>query len=142
MPVLRTMGDRLFDTGALGSGHAMKALNNFCAAASYAATAEAVVVGRRFGLDPVTIVDIINASTGRSFNSEMVFKDQVLSGKFAAGFALGLLAKDVGIAADLARHLDIDAPVGRLVHEMWNGARDTLGANADFTAAITAWEKK
>jgi 3-hydroxyisobutyrate dehydrogenase len=139
-PLLATLGDRLFETGGLGSGHAMKALNNFCAAASYAATAEAVVVGRRFGLDPAVVIDVINASTGRSFNSEMVFRDQVLSGRFAAGFALGLLAKDVGIAADLARHLGVEAPVGRLVDEMWTRARDTLGATADFTAAITCWD--
>lgn len=141
-PLLSAMGDRLFETGALGSGHAMKALNNFCAAASYAATAEAVVVGRRFGLDPNVVIEVINASTGRSFNSEMVFRDQVLSGKFAAGFALGLLAKDVGIAAELARHLGVEAPVGQLVDRLWSAARDTLGPTADFTAAITCWDEE
>ncbi len=49
MPLLKTMGERLFETGPLGSGHAMKALNNFCGAAGYAAAAEALIIGRRFG---------------------------------------------------------------------------------------------
>ena len=54
---------------ALGSGHAMKALNNVIGAATTCVTAEALVVGKRFGLDPRTMIDIINASTGRSFVS-------------------------------------------------------------------------
>ena len=45
-----------FRTGPLGSGHAMKALNNFCAAAGYVALAEALVLGRSFGLTPSTMV--------------------------------------------------------------------------------------
>ena len=55
-PLLEVMGQKLFLTGALGSGHAMKALNNFVAAAGYTAAAEAMIVGRRFGLDPAVIV--------------------------------------------------------------------------------------
>src|SRR3569833_1317259 len=51
-PVLNLMGDRLFDTGGLGSAHAMKSLNNFIAAATFAASAEALLIGQRFGLDP------------------------------------------------------------------------------------------
>ena len=63
-PLLSTMGERLFDTGGLGSGHAMKALNNFVAAATFAACAEALLAGQRFGLDPKRMVEILNVSTG------------------------------------------------------------------------------
>jgi 3-hydroxyisobutyrate dehydrogenase len=66
-PLLRAMGDRLFDTGGLGSGHAMKALNNFVAAATFAACAEALLAGQRFGLDPTRMVEILNvAGLGRA----------------------------------------------------------------------------
>jgi 3-hydroxyisobutyrate dehydrogenase len=98
-PLLRTMGDRLFDTGGLGSGHAMKALNNFVAAAGFAACAEALLAGQRFGLDPARMVEILNVSTGRSFLTDLVLREHVVEGKFATGFQLGLLAKDVRIAA-------------------------------------------
>src|SRR5271166_1355527 len=64
-PLLGTMGNPLFDTGGLGSGHAMKALNNFVAAATFAACAEALLAGQRFGLDPTRMVEILNVSTGR-----------------------------------------------------------------------------
>jgi hypothetical protein len=76
-PILDVLGRRVFRTGPLGSGHAMKALNNFCAAAGYAALAEALVLGRSFGLTPSIMVEIVNNSTGRSFCSDVVFPDEV-----------------------------------------------------------------
>ena len=139
-PILSCMGDRLFDTGGLGTGHAMKALNNFVAATGYTAAAEALLIGKRFGLDPAAMIDIINASTGRNFITELVMKEHVLSGKYATGFALGLLAKDVRIAADLGEAVKLDAPVSRLIRERWALARDRLGATRDNSAAILGWE--
>lgn len=138
-PVLETMGAKLFRTGPLGSGHAMKALNNYVAAAAFAATSEALLVGKRFGLEPAVMVGILHASSGRNFHTDVVFPDQVVAGRFAAGFAIGLMAKDVGIAAALAREIGVDSPLCRLTSELWNGARDALGATADFTAAYKHW---
>ena len=110
-PVLLGMGERLFETGPLGCGHAMKALNNYVAAACFAATAEAILIGERFGLDPATIVDIMNVSTGRNFQTETAMKDQVLNQRFASGFSVGLLAKDVKIAADLGEGVGVGRPL-------------------------------
>jgi len=138
-PVLSAMGDRLFMTGPLGSGHAMKALNNYIAAACFTATAEAILVGEKFGLDPEKMVDIVNVSTGRNFHTDVVMKEHVLSKKFATGFSVGLLAKDVKIASDLATAVGIDAPLSKLIVERWASARDRLGANRDNTEAILAW---
>jgi 3-hydroxyisobutyrate dehydrogenase len=140
-PLLRAMGERLFDTGSLGSGHAMKALNNFVAAAGFAACAEALLAGQRFGLDPARMVEIMNVSTGRSFHTDLVLQEHVVGGKFATGFQLGLLAKDVRIAADLAQALGLDAPLVRLVSERFESARDALGYGRDHTEAIKAWDK-
>jgi 3-hydroxyisobutyrate dehydrogenase len=138
-PLLRTMGDRLFDTGGLGTGHAMKALNNFVAAAGFAACAEALIAGERFGLDPGRMVEILNVSTGRNFHTDMTLREHVVGGKFSTGFALGLLAKDVKIAADLTRDLNFDAPLVRLVSARFDQARDALGYARDNSEAIKAW---
>jgi 3-hydroxyisobutyrate dehydrogenase len=139
-PLLRTMGDRLFDTGGLGTGHAMKALNNFVAAAGFAACAEALIAGERFGLDPGRMVEILNVSTGRNFHTDMTLREHVIGGKFATGFSLGLLAKDVKIAADLTRDLNFDAPLVRLVSARLDQARDALGYASDNSEAIKAWK--
>ena len=140
-PLLRAMGDRLFDTGGLGSGHAMKALNNFVAAASFAACAEALLAGQRFGLDPARMVEILNVSTGRNFHTDQVLREHVVGGKFATGFQLGLLAKDVRIAANLAHALQLEAPLVRLVSERFETARDALGYTRDHTEAIKVWDQ-
>lgn len=140
-PLLAMMGERLFDTGGSGTGHAVKALNNFLGAAAFAATSEAVLIAKRFGLDTHTLIDIVNVSTGRSFISDVVMKDHVLDGQYATGFALGLLAKDVKIAADLGAAVNLDAPLLRLVAERWAQARDEVGHGADNTEAIKSWDR-
>jgi 3-hydroxyisobutyrate dehydrogenase len=141
-PVLAAMGQKLFEVGGPGCGHAMKALNNFLAATSSAAGAEAVAIGRQFGLDPAVMADVINASTGRSFVSENLIKQHVLSGAYATGFALGLLAKDVKIAANLAEQIGVDAPVLELVDGLWSEARDTLGGAQDHSRAWEHWQSR
>jgi len=139
LPVLATLGQRQFRVGRLGAGHAMKAANNFVAAASYAAVAEALAIGERFGLEPAMMIDIMNVSTGRSFVTEVVMKEHVLTGRYATGFTLGLLAKDVGIAAALGEELGVDAPLTRLTRERWNLARERVGGERDHSAALLAW---
>jgi len=138
-PVLAVLGERLFRTGPLGSGHAMKALNNFVGGTTYAIVVEALAVGDRFGLDPQTMIDVMNASTGRSFNTEDVVKNHVLTGAYATGFALELMAKDVGIAAGMAEMSDVDAPLCSLSSRRWAEALDDLGFGADHSEAHKHW---
>ncbi len=138
-PVLAVLGDRRFRTGPLGSGHAMKALNNYVGATAYASAAEALAIGRHYGLRPSTMLDVFNASTARSFNTEVVLKEHVITGAYATGFALGLLAKDVGIAAALAEASGVEAPLCRLVSERWAEAAAALGFATDHSEAHKRW---
>ncbi len=127
------MGAAIYATGPLGSGHAMKALNNFVSAAGLVAMCEALLIGRRFGLDPAVIVDILNASTGRNNSTELKAKQFILSGTFASGFSLGLMAKDLRTAAELAAHLGVAAPMSCAVRDLWAKAQGLLGPDADHT---------
>ena len=140
-PLLADIGDTLFETGALGTAHALKALNNYASAASHVALAEALLAAQRFGLDPATCVDVINASTGRSFVSEVLFHKQIENPSFTAGFSVGLFAKDVKQAAGLIQAVGLDAPMARLTCERWALACDRLGSSADITAATPAWDR-
>jgi 3-hydroxyisobutyrate dehydrogenase len=140
-PVLACMGTTFFEVGKLGSGHAAKALNNVAAAANYAALAEALLVGERFGIDRKMFIDIVNASTGQSFISTVVMKQFVLPGTFNTGFAIGLLAKDANIAAELSQGLGCTSPHMELTSKRWAEARDALGGSADNSRAILAWAK-
>lgn len=142
MPILKLLGKRLFETGPLGSGHAMKSLNNYVAAGGFAAASEALIIGEHFGLDPAVMLQILNVSTGRNFSTEYSIGPHVLEQAFATGFALALLAKDVKIAADLARGLKLDMPFTRLVSEQYLAASEQLGPGRDFTETYKYWQSR
>lgn len=141
-PLLESMGSKVFHAGRLGSGHAIKALNNFVSAAGLAAACEAVLVADAFGIDPDTLVDVLNASTGRNNSTEVKLKPHVLSGRFASGFAMALMSKDLRTAADLAEDLAATGsspgglpalPVLSQQARLWEQALDALGQQADHT---------
>jgi 3-hydroxyisobutyrate dehydrogenase len=87
------------------------------------------------------MLEVINVSTGRNFMSEVVMQEHVVNGKFATGFALGLLAKDVGIAADLASDIGCDAPLMKFISKRWAEARDAMGGECDNSEAARLWDK-
>jgi len=139
-PILDVLGTRHIHVGALGAGHAAKAINNVIAAATIAATAEALVLGQRFGIEPQILLDVINHSTGRSQVSEGLFPNQVINRKFALGFSLGLMRKDVHLAQQLAQLLQLELPILETTDRAWKYASDTLGETVDFSAYITSVE--
>ena len=132
-PVLRAMGTQIFRCGPLGAGHAVKALNNYLGAAGTIAGFEALLVAQAFGIDPKPMIEAINASTGKNSTTERKIPQQILTGAFASGFKLALMAKDVGIAAGLARALGVETPYLRETLKLWRAAQRKLSAQADHT---------
>jgi 3-hydroxyisobutyrate dehydrogenase len=137
-PLLQTVGAKVVHAGPVGAGHALKALNNLLSATTFLASCEAVEIGRRFGLDPETMLDAINASTGRSLATERKLPDQVLTGRYASGFALALMAKDMRIAVGLADALGAEHALGERALELWEQAREALPVGADQTE-VARW---
>lgn len=138
-PLLQAMGRSLFRTGPLGSGHAMKALNNYVSGAGLIAAIEALEVGRAFGLEPDVIVDVLNASTGRNNSTEVKLKPFVIPETYASGFFLGLMAKDIRTAERLAGALGVNAPLARNCADLWDEAARRLGEGADHTEVHRAF---
>jgi 3-hydroxyisobutyrate dehydrogenase len=134
-PVLAKLG-QVFCTGAGGSGHAVKALNNYLSAVALAATAEAMMAGERFGIEPPVMLEILNHSTGRNSATEQKYPAFVLPRSFNSGFALGLMAKDLAIAHDLAASLGTPSALLRECAELWRRAERLLGSSADNTEVV------
>jgi len=135
-PLFRAVGQQVFACGPLGSGHAMKALNNLVSATGLLAAAEALVVGRRFGLDPGRMLEVLNASTGRNHATEHKLAQFVLSRRFDAGFSLALMLKDLTTALDLARDTGTPAPLSAECRALWTQAAAALEPGADHTAIV------
>lgn len=140
-PVLEAMGAKIFPTGPLGSGHAMKALNNYVSAAGLAAAAEAVLAGQRFGLAAATVVDILNASTGMNNSTQVKFHQFILSRAFNSGFSLDLMVKDLGAALEVAQATRTPVPLAEACVKTWRDAQAALGRGVDHTAVARYWEQ-
>ena len=133
-PILRAMGTTLLRTGAVGTAHAMKALNNLVSAAGFLVSVEALLIGKRFGLDPSVMVDVLNASTGMNNSTQKKLKPFVLSRRFDSGFGLDLMVKDLSIALGIARDGGVSAPLSALTRELWAAAL-AMDAGEDHTHA-------
>jgi 3-hydroxyisobutyrate dehydrogenase len=134
-PILDVMG-RVFLTGPSGSAHAMKALNNFLSAANLAVAAEAIIAGERFGLAPEIMISILNASTGRNSATEQKYPAYVLPRNFASGFALGLMAKDLRLALEVAQSTGAPSELLAACAQLWADAEERLGFRADNTEIV------
>jgi 3-hydroxyisobutyrate dehydrogenase len=119
--VLEAFSARIFYVGGSGTGHMAKAANNLLSATTLASAA-AVLLGERAGLDPVTLVEIINASSGRSASTEVKFPRYVLNRAFNDGFTISLMNKDVRVALDTASELGFPTIMGSAVGQVWQAA--------------------
>ena len=140
-PLFLTMGKAIVETGMLGSGHAMKALNNYVSAAGLLAACEALKVGEDFGIAPDKIVAVLNASTGRNNSTENKLMQFIVPGSFNSGFALALMRKDINIATDLAQSLGSKTLLGEVLLRSWADAEAKLGHGADHTEIFRMLEK-
>ena len=129
-PVLRAVGKDLFHVGSLGAGHAVKALNSYLGASGMLAGFEALLIARAFGLEPL----VLQAIGGK-------IPEQVLTGADASGFKLALMAKDIGIAAGLARDLGVEAPYLKETLRLWRAAQKRLRPQADHTEMLRFLER-
>ncbi|MFY1671559.1 NAD(P)-dependent oxidoreductase [Plantactinospora sp. WMMB334] len=139
-PILAHLGTAT-RAGAVGSGHAVKALNNLLSATHLLVTCEAILAGERFGLDPETMLSIFNRSSGRSGSTENKWPTFILPGSYDSGFGLRLMLKDMRIATGLADQVGTPDPLGHAAAELWARAAEALDATADHTEIVN-WLRK
>ena len=121
-PLLDILGRAVFHLGATGCGHAMKCLNNLVTAVNFLAVGEGLVIGKRYGLDPAVMTDVLNESTGMSWVSKTHIRQRVTSRSFDDPFKLALMVKDIGIATELGRSAQLPTPVSALAQQLWRAA--------------------
>ena len=138
LPVLETMGKRVVHTGAVGSGHALKAINNTISAAGFLIAVEAFLVGKRFGLEPEVMAEVVNSSTGMNHSTRNKLAQFVFSRGFDSGFSMDLMVKDLDIALDLARDTGTAVPFAALSRQIWAQAQQNLDPGRDHTE-IARW---
>jgi 3-hydroxyisobutyrate dehydrogenase len=139
--VVAPFAAKVIRLGPVGAGHAMKSVNNALLAVNILAVGEGMVALAKAGIAPRQAVEVLNASSGRSFVTETLVPDRVLSGTWPRLFRLALLEKDVGIAHEVTNDAGTDDPVLSFVRERYRALRGELGEAADYMDPIAAAER-
>lgn len=132
------LGRACVRTGPIGSGHAVKALNNLLSAGGLLLAIEALTIGKQFGVAPPVALGVINQSTGANNSTQNKIAQRILSRSFDAGFTIGLMTKDLVSARDLAAQVGVSAPLTAATVRLWAQALASLGPAADHTE-IARW---
>jgi 3-hydroxyisobutyrate dehydrogenase-like beta-hydroxyacid dehydrogenase len=141
-PALAVIG-KIFRIGErAGAAQTMKLLNNYLSATAMAATAEAMVMGVKAGLDPKLMLDVINAGSGRNTASLDKFPRSIVTRTFDFGFATALMLKDVKLCLDEAAALGVPNEVMSAVGRIWQTTQDEIGPDKDFTTVIQPLERR
>lgn len=135
-PVIEAFGKKIVHAGPVGSGDALKAVNNALLAVHILSAAEGLAVLVKAGVDPKVALEVINASSGRSNSSENLIPQRVLTRAFPRTFRLALLEKDIAIAAVMSEDLGARTPLISLTAERFHEARERLGEKADHVEAV------
>lgn len=132
---------KVVHVGPVGTGHAVKAINNALLAVNLWAAGEGLVALVRQGVSAEKALEVINASSGRSNATENLIPQRVLTRAFPKTFALGLLVKDLGIAMGVLDGEKAPSPLLRLTREVYEMAKRELGPEADHVEALKLLER-
>ena len=116
-PILEVIGGAIHHFGSVGRGQQVKAVNQVLVAGSYAAVAEAVALGQHLDLPMPQVIDALKSGAAGSWALDHR-SNAMLDGTYPLGFRLSLHRKDLGIALEAARGVQLDLPVTTLVEQL------------------------
>jgi 3-hydroxyisobutyrate dehydrogenase-like beta-hydroxyacid dehydrogenase len=140
-PVIEVLGKFFYIGEAPGLGQTMKVINNLLSATAITITSEAMVMGVKAGLDPATMLDVINAGSGRNTATEDKFPRCVVPRRFDFGFTTALLYKDIKLCLDEAEALGTPMIVGNAVRQLMAIGKAEMGPDADITEFVKPLER-
>ena len=139
-PILETMGTEIMFCGEIGSGAVCKIANNLIGMTLGVVLSEALTMGVKAGVEPMTLYKAISASTGNTAHMKS-YPDTLFKGNFEPGFKLDLGAKDVGLATDLGRKLRVPMKVSNLIQQSYINAQNK-GLGQESTLAIAKLQEE
>lgn len=141
-PILEVIGKNVVHMGEqAGSGQTMKLVNNMLTAAGTLAAMEVLVVGAKAGLDPDQMLQVINASSGRCFGTEVKIPECVLPGTFPMRFSTDLLHKDVNLGVAEAEAMGARLWVVKCARDLLAYSRERGDGAKDYAHIVTYFEE-
>ena len=146
-PVLTAMGRASFHAGPAGAGQVAKACNNMLLAIHMLGSCEALAMGAEHGLDPAVLSEIMLASSGRNWSLEVynpwpgVQEGSAASNNYQPGFMVDLMAKDLGLAMEVAEVAGVENRMGALARELFDAHRDAGNGGRDFSSVLERYRR-
>jgi len=137
-PILQHLTARLLHIGPSGAGQVAKLVNNLLVASHLVTAGEALRLGAAAGVAPEALLPVLNGASGRSAVTEVNWPRWIIPGSFDSGFSAGLMRKDVGLALELARELDVSLHATGRAAALWQELRDAVPDEADFNRLSAA----
>ena len=141
--VINIFAKKIVRCGTVGAGHAVKAMNNCLNAAHLIVAGEALLALKKWGVQPEVALQAINASSGRSLQTEVRIPTEVLTRRFDYGFKLGLMLKDVRIAVDGLAAYQEDRRSNSIlpaVRKVLEESVNAQGYDVDYTCVLRTLE--
>jgi 2-hydroxy-3-oxopropionate reductase len=139
-PILGVMGKRWFHLGPVGAGQTVKLAMNAVLALEVDAMAEALALVTRAGLNGENLIEVMQASMGRSPLLDLK-SPLMLKGEFKPSFPLRLMHKDLGLALDLANQIGVALPATAAAREIYNAVKGEAKEDVDYSAVMRFWKK-
>jgi len=140
--ILADMGKNIFHAGPAGAGQVAKGCNNMLLAIHMIGTCEALEMGARNGLDPAVLSQIMLASSGRNWSLEVynpypgVMETAPASNGYKPGFMVDLMAKDLGLALEIAQQAGVDNRMGQLAGALYQAHQQAGNGQRDFSSIL------
>jgi 3-hydroxyisobutyrate dehydrogenase len=132
-PVLETIAAKILRAEAAEAAQAASAIADYLRAARLLAASEAIRLGQRFGFEPATVLEIGQQLGG---DVDAVLQRDVVTRRFETGVQLGLVRRNLDLAARLAAATDTRSPLIDATLAAWNAAEKKLGYGADHSSVI------
>ena len=140
-PLLDVLGRKAFHLGPTGSGHVMKSINNLITAITFMATAEGLILGTGYGLDPAVMNAVLNESTGMSWITQNHIEQRIISRRFDDPFKLDLMVKDVSIALRIAKDLQIKLNLSTAAAGLWHDVQGKIPKGRSVSELVRVLEQ-
>ncbi|AEE90599.1 2-(hydroxymethyl)glutarate dehydrogenase [Tepidanaerobacter acetatoxydans Re1] len=141
MPILETMGKTIYHVGDVGAGDTVKLVNNLLLGANMVAVAEALTLGVKAGLDPEVMFEVITNSSGNSYALKAKYPKFISQGNFEPGFMIDLQYKDLQLAVDTAKDLNLPLVMGNMAQQIYEMAKAEGLGQKDISSVVKLYEK-
>lgn len=140
-PVLEMIGKKILYVGGIGSGDAIKLVNNLMLGCNMAAVAEALMFGKKLGLSLETIMEVVSNSSGNSYAFSAKLGQFIIADEYDGGFATELQLKDLNLALETAKQVQSPMPMTAVAAQLFGCSKNMGNARKDISSLVQLWER-